>query len=168
MGKEKSTAKTTIVTVLKKANGEKIIWENHNLITNAGDLFMAEKLAGETPTNAFINCFLGSGAVAAAKDDDYSDFTLIASTEKAPSATYPKTNDQDADNSGKGADVCTWKFEWTTGDFNSAIIREGIISIASATGTDAIFNRWIEGAAYEKSASATLTQYVNVTITGAA
>jgi hypothetical protein len=167
MNKEISTAKTKIATVLKFKDGTKKTWENHNLITNAGDLYMAELLAGETPTNAFINCFLGSGSVAAAKDDDFSDFTLIASTEKAPSTGYPKTNDLDADNTGKGADICTWKFEWTTSDFNSSIIREGIISIASASGSDPIFNRWVEGAAYEKSASATLVQYVNVTITGA-
>ncbi|MEE4258949.1 MAG: hypothetical protein V2I62_04260 [Bacteroidales bacterium] len=166
MQKEKVTAKTTIITVLEE-NGKKTVWENHNLITNDGDLFMAELLAGETPTDAFINCVLGTGAVAAAKTDDYDSITPISGSNKAPSAGYPKTNDTDADNTGAGADICTWKYEWTTGDFNNAAVREGCITIASPGVGSNIFNRWVEDAAYEKSSSATLTQYVNVTITGA-
>jgi len=166
MRKEDATAKTSIITVLKE-KGKKKIWENHNLITNDGDLFMAEKLADDTPTDAFINCVLGTGSTAAGKTDDYDDMTPISGSNKAPSSGYPKTNDTDSDNTGAGADICTWKYEWTTGDFNNAAVREGCITIASPAGGSNIFNRWVESAAYEKSSSATLTQYVNVTITGA-
>ena len=166
MKKENATAKTTIITVLEK-NGKKKIWANHNLITNAGDLHMAELLAGETPTAVLVNCALGTGSTAAQKTDDYDDMTPISGSNKAPSAGYPKTNDLDADNTGAGADICTWKYEWATGDFNNAAVQEGCITIASPTAGSPLFNRWIEDPAYEKSSSATLTQYVNVTITGA-
>ena len=167
MKNEGAKARTTIVNVLKFNDGTKKIWEGHNLITNEGDLVMAQKLAGATPTYAFINCLLGSGSGAAAKGDDYDVMSVIAGSEKAPSAGYPKVNDLDADNTGKGADVCTWKYEWATGDFSHSAVREGCITIAAAAAADKIFNRWVEAAAYEKSSSATLTQYVNVTITGA-
>lgn len=167
MKNEGAKARTKIVTVLKFEDGTKKVWEGHNLITNEGDLVMAEKLADDTPSYAFINCVLGTGAVAAAKTDDYDDITPIAGSEKAPSAGYPKVNDTDTDNTGKGVDVCTWKYEWATGDFNNAAVREGCITIASPIAGSKIFNRWVEAAAYEKSSSATLTQYVNVSITGA-
>jgi hypothetical protein len=167
MKDEQAKAKTIIVNVLKFKDGSKKTWKNHNLITNEGDLFMAEKLAGDTPTYAFANCVLGTGSTAAAKTDDYDDMTPISGSEKAPSSGYPKTNDTDTDNTGKGTDVCTWKFEWTTSDFNDSAVREGCITIATPIAGSKIFNRWVEAAAYEKSASATLTQYVNVTITGA-
>ncbi len=166
MIKDKAFSKGKIVTVLKYKNGEKKIWETHNLITNDGDLFCCEKLAGETPTNAFVNCVLGTGSTAATKTDDYDNMTPISGSNKAPSSGYPKTNDTDSDNTGKGADICTWKYEWATGDFNNSAVREGCITIASPTSGSKIFNRWVEDSAYEKSSSATLTQYVNITITG--
>ena len=160
-------AKTVIVSILEFSDGKKIVWEAHNLITNDGDLFMAQKVAGATPTYAFINCVLGTGSTAAAKADTYDSMTPISGSNKAPSSGYPKVNDTDSGNTGKGADIVTWKYEWTAGDFNNAAVREGCITIASPTSGSKIFNRWVEASSYEKSSSATLTQYVNVTITGA-
>lgn len=163
---ERVTAKTQIVAVVRK--GDKVVsHKTTNLITNDGDLHMAEKLAGDTPTVAFANCYLGTGSTAAGKTDNYDSMTVISGTEKAPSTGYPKTNDTDTDNTGKGTDVCTWKYEWATTDFNNAAVREGGIAKASATTGDKLFNRWVWGAAFEKASDATLTLYVNVTITGA-
>lgn len=167
MKKENVSVKTKIVNILGYPDGSKKVWENRNLITNDGDLHMAEKLAAATPSKAFANCVLGTGATAANKTDDYDDMTPISGSEKAPSAGYPKVNDTDADNTGKGADICTWKFEWATGDFNNSAVREGCITVETPGAGEKIFNRWVESAAYEKSSSATLTQYVNVEITGA-
>ncbi len=164
---EKVFAKTKVVAVLKYADGRKETRECKNLITNDGDLHMAEKLAGDTPTVAFANCVLGSGDIAAAKTDDYDDMTPIAGTEKAPSSGYPKVNDDDGDNTGAGADICTWKFEWTTGDFNHAAVKEGCITKATPQAGDKVFNRWVWASAFEKASDATLKLFVNVEITGA-
>jgi len=167
MIKEKVLAITSIIAVIRDRQGKKKTIKTKNLITNAGDLHMAEKLAGDTPTVAFANCVLGTGSTAAAKDDDYSDMTPIAGSEKAPSAGYPKTNDDDGDNTGAAADICTWCYEWTTGDFNDGAVREGCITKATPSGSDALFNRWVWGAAFEKASDATMKLFVNVEITGA-
>jgi hypothetical protein len=132
-----------------------------NIVTNAGDTFYAQMGAGESPTYSFANCFLGDSAVAEAKDDDFSDLSLIASTEKAPSSGYPKSNDSDADNTGKAVDSVTYKYEWTTSDFNSSTINCGGIAESGASGTDPLLTRFKFSAQFEKTASDTLTLYVN-------
>jgi len=166
MTNDKAFSRGSIITVIKYEDGRKEIRKTHNLITNDGDLYCTEMLAGETPTNAFANCVLGTGSTAATKSDTYDSMTPISGSEKAPSSGYPKTNDTDSDNDGKGADICTWKYEWATGDFNNSAVHEGCITIASPTTGSKVFNRWVESSAYEKSSSATLTQYVNIEITG--
>ena len=151
-----------VLAVVKDQFGKiKSVVKGKNIVTNAGDLFYAEKGAGEAATNAFANCFLGTSVVAEAKDDDYSDLTFIASSEKAPTATYPMTDDQDADNTGKAVDSITFKYEWTAGDFNDAAIGCGGIGVAAASGTDPLLTRFKFAAAFEKTASDTLTLYVN-------
>jgi len=151
-----------ILAVVRDKYG-KIKSVNHakNIVTNDGDQFYAEMAAGEAPTYAFAEAQLGDGAVAADKTDNWSDLSLIASSEKALTGTYPKSDDQEADNSGKAVDSVTYKFEWTGGDFNDAAIREGVICVTGASSTDPILTRWVWGAAFEKTATDTLTLYVN-------
>ena len=188
---EKTRNAEKVVTILKNERGEKIMinekrglkgYDNgfnvlmivkdllgnvkktilgKNIVTNAGDLFYAEMGAGAAPTNAFANCFLGTGAGAEDKADDFGDLTLIADTEKAPTATYPKVNDQDADNTGAAADSITYKYEWTGADFAAASIVCGVIAVAAATGTDPVLTRFKFVAAFEKTATDTLTCYIN-------
>jgi hypothetical protein len=152
-----------VMAIVRDKDG-KIKSVNHakNQITDAGDVYYAEVGCGETPTNTFANCFLGTGAVAEDKTDDYGDLaSYIAGSEKTLTATYPLADDQEAENTGKQPDSVTWKYEWTGGDFNDAAIREGIIAEAGASGTDPILTRWVWGAAFEKTATDTLTLYVN-------
>jgi len=153
-----------IVNILiDQVSGKRKVWESHNLITTAGLKWIVEKMAGETPTNAFVNLVLGTGSTAAAADDDYSDVTPISGANKAPSSGYPQTDDQDADNTGAGVNTITWRYEYATTDFNNSAVREGCITIAAPSGSCALFNRWVEASSYEKSASAILIQFVNVT-----
>ena len=154
--------KYNVFAIIKDKFGKiKQIIKAENIVTDAGDIYYAQQGANETPTNAFIDCVLGTGSIAAAKGDDYSDMTVIAGSPKAPTATYPKANDTDTDNTGKAVDSVTWMYEWTGADFNNAAIREGMISITSATGTDPLLTRWVWGAAFEKTATDTLTLFVN-------
>lgn len=147
--------------VRNKAGEIKGIHKTKNIVTNAGDLFYAQMAAGESPDSAFANCFLGTGAGDEAKDDDFSDLTEIADTEKAPTATYPKTDDQDADNTGAAVDSVTYKYEWAGADFDAASIVCGVIAEADASGTDAVLTRFKFASAFEKTATDTLTLYVN-------
>lgn len=154
--------KYNVLAIVRNKFGEiKSIVRGRNIITNAGDLFYAEMAAGEATTNDFANCILGTGAVAADKADDFSDVAKIANTEKAPSATYPKTNDQDADNTGAAVDSVTYKYYWLGADFNAASIVCAAIVVAAATGTDPILTRFLFVAPFAKEATDTLTLYVN-------
>ena len=152
-----------VIAVLSDMKTGKIkeVHETHNIITNAGDLYYAERGAEETVTNIFADCELGTGSVAAAKTDDWSDLTLITSSEKAVSATYPMTDDQDAANTGKAVDSVTWKFEWVGADFNDAAIYEGVIVVTGASGTDPVLTRFVFAASFGKTADDTLTIYIN-------
>src|SRR4030065_1722609 len=113
-----ASEKYNVLAIVRNKYGEiKSIVKGKNIVTNAGDLFYAEMAAGEAVTNAFANCILGTGAVAADKGDDFSDVVVIADTEKAPEAGYPMTDDQDADNTGAAVDSVTYKYIWLGADF---------------------------------------------------
>jgi hypothetical protein len=162
---EKALIKTTVIAIVKSSERTEK-YSCCNLITDDGDLHMAELLAGQTPTNTFNTCVLGTGSVAAAKTDTYDDVTPILGSEKAASSGYPRTNDTDPYNSGAGADICTYKFEWSESDFNNSAIREGCITVTSPTTGSKLFNRWVWSASFEKASDATMTLYVNIEITG--
>lgn len=151
-----------VIGILRDKFGKiKKIIKAENEITNDGDIWFAQLAASETPTNDFVNLVLGSGSIAVAKDDDYDDVTPIANTNKAPTATYPKSNDDDEDNTGKAIDSITWKYEYTKADFNSTIIREGCITIVTPIAGSKVLTRWVWPAIFEKTATDTLTVFVN-------
>jgi hypothetical protein len=156
-----------VMAIVRDKDG-KIKSVNHakNIVGDAGDIFYAQMGAEEAPDNLFAECQLGTDATAATKGDNWGDLTKIASSEKAPTGGWPKSNDQEADNSGKAVDSVTYKYEWTGGDFNDNAIREGIICVTGASGTDPILTRWVWGAAFEKTATDTLTLYVNHNMLG--
>jgi len=161
--------KENVIMVATKKDGSKKTYKAKNIVGDAGDIYYAQNACVETPTNAFANCVLGTGSVAAAKTDDYSAVTPIAGSEKAKTAGYPKTNDADADNTGAGADVVTWLFEWAVADFSDAAIYEGCITVASPVGgtsASPLLTRWVWGASFAKDADTTLKLFVNHTANG--
>lgn len=147
-----------------------------NLVTNDGDLYYAQKAMDESPTDEFDDSAspltsglrLGSGGLspAAAKGDTDLN-TFIASTGKAvtKSTVYPKTNDADGDNTGAGTDIATWLYEYTKGDFNSAIIDEGAI-VDDLTTPTAALTHFEFASVFEKTANDTLKVFVNHTFNG--
>ncbi|MHC4997337.1 MAG: hypothetical protein ACYTGQ_20100 [Planctomycetota bacterium] len=100
------------------------------------------------------------------KAADRSGFTVIASTQKAHAATYPKTNDGDADNTGAGVDVVTWLASYTKGDFNHGAITHGIITNATPGATEPILTGYAFAASFAKTADDTLKVFVNHTMNG--
>ena len=152
-----------VTAVVTKADGSKEVFHTKNLITNAGDLYYAQKAAGEAPTNVFDALHLGTGAVAPAKGDDADDLTDIAGAAVAVSSGYPRTADPDADNTGAGADVVTWKFSFASASGPWTGITEGAIAVgAGALGAaEAILNRFLFGAAFDKAVGESLVVYVN-------
>ncbi len=159
--RDKLKRKGTVVVILNTPSGKrKFVCKN--IITTAGDIFYAQRGAGETPTNDFKNLRLGSSnPVNTGKDSTTSSITLISNTEKAPSAGYPKTNCQDADNGYGGENVITYKYEYGKADFNAPVVSEGIICVAGAGAGAPVLCHFAFETAFEKTANDTLIIFVN-------
>ena len=159
---EKTRNKENVIMIVRNEAGEiKGIHKSKNIVTDAGDLFYAQKGCSASPTNAFANCKLGTATAAEGKASTYATLTVITGSEKAPTATYPKVNDTDTDNTGKAADSITYKYEWAGADFNDAAIACGGIIVAAASVTDPLLTHFKFTAAFAKTATDTLTLYVN-------
>ncbi len=163
MLKELLKRKLNIVAILEnKLTGERQRIQCHNIVTNEGDKYYAQRGAAETPANAFTTMYLGAtGSPSPGKTSNYSNITLQASSNKVVKTNYPMTDDQDSDNTGTGVDIISWIFEYAAGDGNWTGITEGIISIASASGTDPILTHFSFGGAFNKDSSTTLKVIVN-------
>jgi len=145
---------------------EKRIYEAHNLISDAGDLYYAQRAASETPTNAFGIMELGSAGAAPVKGSNRSNMTTkIASSQKAFDATYPKTNDGDADNTGAGTDIISYRVSYATGEANDAAIDRLILTNVTPGASEPVMT-YATFTAFAKTASDTLKQFVNHTFLG--
>lgn len=143
------------------------VFKTRNIITDTGDVYYAQRGAGETVTNDFDTLELGdSSSSAPAKANDSDDLNLIASTAKLVKTGYPQTGDGDVDNTGSGADVVTWTFEYAAGDFNHSAITDGIIAVASHGGAAPILTHFEFASSINKTASDTLKVIVNHTFNG--
>jgi len=157
-----------VVAVITHADGSKTVRRGKNIVSTAGDVYYAQRACTETPTNTFANIYLGSTASpATAKADTYASFTPITSTSKAKSSGYPKTNDDDANNTGKATNVVSWKFVYAANDFTAAEVTEGIIAASGASGTNPILCHWEFAAHFAIVATDALTVFVNHTMLGA-
>ena len=161
-----------ICIVKESVNGDKTWFYTKNIVTDAGDLFYAQKGAGESPTNNFAGTSgrmeLRTGSATPAKSDTYQQVTTpVTTSRKAIDATYPKTNDSDTDNTGAGTDIVTWRTSWTTGDFNATGIIGGCIHVggASPSNSTALLTHF-SISSFDKTSSDTLKVFVNHTFNG--
>jgi hypothetical protein len=136
-----------------------------NIVTDAGDVYYAQRGAAESPTNAFGIHELASAGTPA-KGANRSAFTMIGSTAKAHAATYPQTDDGDTDNTGAGADVVTYLGSYAKADFNHAAISHGIITNTSPGASEPILTGYAFAAPFAKTADDTLKVFVNHTANG--
>ena len=148
-----------VVAILQGSEGKRIIGA-HNIVTDAGDLHYAQRGANEAPTNAFgVHEMQTAGTPG--KTADRSNFTAIASSEKAHFAAYPKTNDGDADNTGAGTDIVTWLVSYLKADFNDAAITHGIITNITPGASEPLLTGYAFAASFGKTADDTLKVFVN-------
>ena len=161
-----------VCIVKEDSEGNKSWLYAKNIVTNDGDLYYAQKSAGESPTSDFGGSSgrmeLRTGSATPAKGDTYNSVTTpVTASRKAIDSNYPKTNDGDSDNTGSGTDIVTWRTSWTTGDFNSNAIIGGCIHVGAASpasGTKVLSHFSITS--FNKTASDTLKIFVNHTFTG--
>jgi hypothetical protein len=161
----------------------KSIHKSRNLVLDAGDLYYAELgVAATIPSNFTVAgtpfAFDGqlemfkSVSVAPTKAANRSGMTSKANptsgtTLKSMDGTYPKVNDLDADNSGKGADVLTYKVSYTAGDWSDAAALDDCDLTNPTPGATEAMLMWADGLAVTKSSSDTLVVYINHTFNGA-
>lgn len=154
-----------------------------NIVVDTGDTYYSIKAIGGTPaTNEnFVQaqCELANPATqtAQAKGDTYNQFNAggtaaITASRKAIFSAYPlrtgATDDTDNTGGGSGAtsDIVSYKYSWTTGDFNATNIKNGCLhdnaSPVSATKLLTHFGL----TTFTKDSSSTLKVFVNHTMNG--
>lgn len=144
-----------------------------NLVGNEGDKYYAQSAASETPTNDFSDANgrqeLGNGTQGTpGKTDTYSALIgPVTASRKIIDATYPKTNDGDADNTGAAVDTVSWLTSWTKADFNSVGLSGGVIHDAGASPVagSVLLTYWTISA-FNKTADDTLKIFVNHNMLG--
>jgi len=155
-----------ILLLKNHKTGKSVLIPGKNIITTAGDVYYAQRSVGETPTNDFANLYLAtSGPATTAKADNYGSFGGITG-QKAPTAGYPKTDCDDADNTGDGVNVVTWMYEYTTGDGPFVDITHSFIAEASAGETDPILNSYKWGASWSKDGNTSAKIFANHQVAG--
>lgn len=137
-----------------------------NIVTASGDKYYAEKAAGQTASWSPSAMRLGYGSAAPTKNDtDVTSYPASGGWVKAIDSTYPKTSDTDADNTGSGVNVITWRVTFGTGDANGTGIRELAITNLSLNPTAALTHA-LFASAFDKTSSDTLKIFINHNISG--
>lgn len=141
-----------------------------NIVTNAGDVWYAQRAGGETVSNDFLHANaglrLGNDDTAPTKSD--TDVTaFLSGTAIARDSGYPKTDDDDARNeSDADVNVLTWRYSYGTSDGNASGIIEGAI-VDNRTTPTAALTHFLFAEAFSKTTSDSLTVFVNHELTGA-
>ena len=143
--------------------GGHLVVPGHNIVTNAGDQFYAQKGCGETPTNfATFRQSLTSAEGTPGKTSNFSNLTTVVGT-KACDSGFPKTNDNAVSPLNPGTvdiDVIAYRVTWTTAEAVATIT--GLAMHANgATGTDPILNLARFASSFAKTNLETLVTWAN-------
>lgn len=160
-------------TIDERINLIKTWIKGMNLVGDEGDKYYAQAAAGESPTNDFSSANgrqeLGNGTQGTpGKTDTYSALIgPVTASRKIIDATYPKTNDGDADNTGAAVDTVSWLTSWTKADFNAVGITGGVIHNAAASpiAGSVLLTYWTISA-FNKTADDTLKIFINHNMLG--
>jgi hypothetical protein len=184
--KEKSLVPDNIVMVLKDAATGRVkqvvrtrLDGSHNIVTNAGEHYYAQRAAGSTASLSFVQMTVASSIRAATANATFGDFRTAANVSTVPTGGtqtidtgYPTTSDSDADNTGADSNVVTWLRTYSTTQANTVIRALAINQNTAAatpgaqTTTQLLLNASALAASVTKTSSDTLRVFVNHTFTG--
>lgn len=178
-----------VEAVLTRPESENSTWyvkewmPGSNIVTNDGDTYYSIKAVGGSPATdenfAASVCTLANpgSQTAQAKGDTYNQFNAggtaaITASQKAISGTYPRRDGatDDADNTGGGSgassDIVSYKYSWTTGDFNATGIKNGALyeDTTPVAATKLLTHFGVT--TFTKDSSSTLKVFVNHTFNG--
>lgn len=180
---EKRRIKGNVVVVLENViTGKKRTYVSKNIVTDAGDLFYSERgaLLSLAPLVPIPTNFTDATGVpdmimmlfdntpannAPAKTSDRSDLlgTLIPGSDKVIDATYPQVNDPDADNTGSGLDIITYRVSYTTAEAINpdSQITDQILTNPSPAGSEPVINHAEFTTPFDKTVNDTMKVFVN-------
>ena len=177
------TVKGKVVAVLLGPKGEvKQVATGRNIVTDAGDLYYAERavlLTTGTPispvptnftdANGVPDMIMGYGTAGSApgKASNRSAISaIVAGSELALDATYPLVNDPDADNTGSGADIATYHHEYGAGVGTATGIDRAYLTNPSPGASEALLAYAVISPVINKGAGDTLKLFFNHTFSG--
>ena len=176
---EQVNINSNIIAVLKHEDGHIEPHFTKNLVVDTGEAYYMELIAQDTPTDTFNTMVLDNPSVndTISALDNFSDLDTQgdgtlgenSGAEKVIDGTYPKRDDDDVANPGRGQFVFTWRTSYLTTDFNTdalADVRVGMITPTDPTGTDPILNHWNFTSPFAKPSTAALVVWVNHTLVG--
>jgi hypothetical protein len=175
---EKTRVKETCVLVTKDALTGKTLSVQEigpNIVTDVGDTYYAQRGANGTVTYTFSAGRMvaaRSYTITAAKTATFGRFVGLGSTytgRTSFASGYPKANDTDVDNTGKGVDVVTYKSVYTTAQANYTVRAVGICRAGGATNSSGqllSYKTLTVAQRVQKTSSITLTVYINHTFNG--
>lgn len=175
-----------VVVLENQITGKKRTYVSKNIVTDAGDLYYAERgalLTTGTPISPVPTNFTDTNGVpdmimelydntpannAPAKANDRSDLlgTLSPSSAKAMDATYPLVNDPDGDNTGAGTDIITYRVSYTTAEANQTDTTDLILTNPTPGATEPLIMHAEFAASFTKTSSDTLKVFVNHRMNG--
>lgn len=184
MANDSSKGRDNIVVVLKDAETGRVkqivrtrLDGTHNIITDAGDKYYAQRGAASTPFMTIAQMTVAASLQAASKGATFGDLTTAAGVSTIPTngtqtvdAGYPTTGDSDTDNTGADSDVVTWLRTYTTTQGNTNVKAVVLNQAGAATGdrtsTNLLLNAATLAVSVAKSSADTLKVFVNHTFTG--
>jgi hypothetical protein len=184
---EKLKIRSSVIAVLEnQITGEKKVFKTHNIVTDAGDLYYAERgalLTSGTPIGPVPTNFTDANGVpdmimemydntpannAPDKAANRSDLlgTLATGSDQVIDSTYPKVNDGDSNNTGAGTDIITYRVSYATADANLADITDLILTNPSPGASEPVIMHAEFAASFTKTSSDTLKVFVNHQMSG--
>lgn len=155
-----------IVAVLdNQATGHKRRFYGRNIVTNDGDQYYAEAAVGAGTVLTVQGMNLGTSATAPSKTDT-NVLGIIAGGSAIIDSGYPRTADNDSDNTGAGADIVTWRSSFGTADANANGIQEVAVSNVRGTAGTALSIMRGTLTSFNKTNQDTLKMFVNHTFNG--
>jgi len=164
-----------VVAVLRRASGRVETYRTRNIVTDAGDLYYAQRGANETTTNFTNGSNVFDGVMELAtvsgtplKTDNRSNVSgLVSGSQAAMTSGYPKSDDTgNAENTGAAVDSVTYKATWAAGVATSTAIASVIITNPSPGASEPLLMYAKFSAAFDKGAGDSLTVYVNHNMLG--
>jgi len=153
-----------ITAVITRKDGSKAVIPGKNIVTDEGDIYYAQKVAGESTDFDTPFLRLGTGTSTPAKTDTDVQ-TFITGSEKAVDSGFPQRNNADPGNTDGGVDTVTWKITYALGDLDTTGISEGAIVDDGTSPTKALCH-FLFSSAFDVADTDQLTVYVNHTFTG--